>query len=150
MFGSKKKTTETQTTRREIHSTHNRIGQGTKVEGEITCEGDIRIEGELFGYLTSKAKVVVGPTGYIKGDIVCENADISGKIEGTIRVKEVLYMKSTANIEGNMTMQTLVVDAGAVMNGKCNTEKNEDFSFELDPTMKNSFDSSPSGANSGY
>ncbi len=129
MFGNKKKTTEKAPVR-EVLNSRNQVGQGTKIEGEIICEGDIRIDGTLDGQLTSKAKVVIGPTGTVYGDIICEHADVSGKIEGTIRVKEVLYLQTSATIQGNIKTQKLVVDAGAVLNGSCSMKMDGEFSFE--------------------
>lgn len=128
MFGSKKNNTldtRNRTTAKRDFSTfngavgHNRIGEGTLIEGEITCEGDIRMDGELNGSLNCKAKLAVGATGVIIGDIICQNADVSGRIEGTLRVKDVLHLKSTANVKGDIVTKKLVVDPEAVFNGKC-------------------------------
>ncbi len=100
MFGSKKNTPQetTNTTSRVPSGMANQIMEGTEIEGKVTCIGDIRIDGILHGFLVSKAKVIVGPTGYIKGDIICANANIQGKIEGTIKVKELLDLRSTAQM----------------------------------------------------
>lgn len=119
MFGSKKSNTVQEQAPRTVSNSRNLIGKGTEIEGEVLCEGDIRIDGSLDGVLKSKSKVVIGPTGYVKGDIVCENGDISGKVVGTIKVSDQLYLKSTANIQGNVVTTKLVVDAGAVINGQC-------------------------------
>ena len=119
MFGSKKSNTVQEQAPRTVSNSRNLVGKGTEIEGEVLCEGDIRIDGSLEGLLKSKSKVVIGPTGYVKGDIVCENGDISGKIIGTIKVSDQLYLKSTANVQGNVVTTKLVVDAGAVINGQC-------------------------------
>lgn len=97
----------------------NIIGAGTRIEGAITCDGDIRIDGTVKGTVTSKAKIVVGPTGSIEGDLFCENADVSGKIFGSIEVSELLFMKSTSYLEGDITTTKFVVEAGAKFNGNC-------------------------------
>ena len=64
-----------------VSSSLNTIGAGTSIEGQIKCDGDIRIDGNVKGTVTSKAKIVVGPTGVIEGDLICENADVSGKVK---------------------------------------------------------------------
>lgn len=97
----------------------NIIGTGTRIEGAIVCDGDIRIDGSVKGTVTSKAKIVVGPTGSIEGDLFCENADVSGKIFGSIEVTELLFMKSTSYLEGDITTTKFVVEAGAKFNGNC-------------------------------
>ena len=98
----------------------NLIGAGTIIEGEIKSNGDIRIDGHLLGSITSKAKVVIGATGNIDGDIVGQNADISGTITGKITISELLFLKSTAKINGDMVTGKLVVEAGATFTGSCN------------------------------
>ena len=57
----------------------NLIGQGTSIKGDIRSEGDLRIDGKVTGTIRSKAKIVIGNTGIIDGDVNCQNADISGK-----------------------------------------------------------------------
>lgn len=98
----------------------NLIGAGTTIEGEIRSNGDIRVDGIINGSVTSKAKVVVGTTGSIEGDINCQNADISGAVKGKLMVVEMLFLKSTAKITGDITSSKLVVEAGASFTGSCN------------------------------
>ncbi|MGB0838649.1 MAG: bactofilin family protein [Chitinophagales bacterium] len=128
-------------------SSRNHIGKGTFVDGEIECEGDIRIDGKLHGYLNSKSKVVIGDTGEIKGDIVCNNADISGHIEGTIKVREVLFLQSTAVIKGDIITQKLVIDSGAVFNGSCTMPEDGKVDFDAKPMARTKSKPAPSASN---
>lgn len=134
MFGSKKtKTTDhsSKTLRRDAAiNGHNQVVQGTIITGEVTCEGDIRIDGKLEGHLSCKSKVVIGATGIITGDIICRNADISGTVEGTIRVTELLHLKKTARLKGDILTQKLVVDEGAVFDGSSRMDLKGDFTVE--------------------
>ena len=98
----------------------NLIGTGTIIEGEIKSNGDIRIDGTIFGSITSKAKVVLGATGSIEGDIACQNADISGVLKGKTTVSDLLFLKSTSKVIGDIVTSKLVVEAGAVFTGSCN------------------------------
>lgn len=97
----------------------NSLVQGTNVEGTIQADKDIRIDGTLKGTLTCKGKVIIGPTGYISGDITCENAVIEGRFEGVLIVGDVLHVKETAKIEGDVSTQKLVVQPGSIFNVKC-------------------------------
>jgi cytoskeletal protein CcmA (bactofilin family) len=97
----------------------NKIAQGTVLTGEIESEGSFRIEGQLNGNLNVKGKVVIGETGKISGEVVCENADIEGVFEGKLVVKACLSLKSKARISGEVTTDQLVVDAGATFNATC-------------------------------
>jgi cytoskeletal protein CcmA (bactofilin family) len=97
----------------------NIIGAGTTVEGTISCDGDIRIEGHVKGTVNSKAKIVIGSTGSVEGDLYCDNADISGKIFGSVEAKELVFLKSAAYLEGDITTTKFVVETGAKFNGNC-------------------------------
>lgn len=98
----------------------NLIGQGTEITGDITCSGDLRIDGILTGNITSRGKVVVGETGKIKGEIACKNSDISGFIEGKITVAELLSLKATAKITGDIITSKLAIEPGSRFTGYCN------------------------------
>lgn len=100
-------------------SSSNMLVQGTTVEGTLAADNDIRIDGTLRGNLNCKGKVVIGPTGYISGEVTCENAVIEGRFEGTIYVGDVLHVKETAKVEGDVATQKLVVQPGSIFNVKC-------------------------------
>ena len=98
----------------------NLIGQGTEITGDIICSGDLRIDGILSGNITSKGKVVVGETGKIRGEINCKNSDISGVIEGKVTVVELLSLKTTARVIGDITTSKLAIEPGSKFTGYCN------------------------------
>ena len=100
-------------------SSSNSLIQGTNIEGSIKADKDIRIDGSLRGNLTCKGKVIIGPTGFISGDVQCENAVIEGRFEGVLLVTDILHVKETAKVEGDVTTQKLVVQPGSVFNVKC-------------------------------
>ncbi len=118
----------------------NRIGQGTKIEGEIITEGTIRIEGEIDGYVESKSRIIIGPTGVIKGDILCESIDISGHVVGKIKCKDILFMKSSAIVDGEIETNKLVMDQGATFNGSCKTKVGSSAGSFLNDKAENNAD----------
>ena len=97
----------------------NHIGVGTTITGEITSSGDIRIDGALKGSINTKGKVVVGTTGMVEGDVVCQNADISGELKASISVSELLSLKSTAKLHGDILTNKLAIEPGASFTGSC-------------------------------
>lgn len=103
----------------------NIIGNATKLVGDLTSSGDIRIDGQLEGNLETTAKLVSGAGSRIKGDITAQQADISGLIEGNIRVKDMLVLKSSARIKGNIYAKKMMVEPGAKFDGQCNMEVTE-------------------------
>lgn len=97
----------------------NRIVSGTDIEGVVTSDSNIRIDGNVKGDIRVKGRLVVGATGTIKGDIICENADIEGAITGKITVNGLLSLKSTAKLECDIATKKLAIEPGASFTGKC-------------------------------
>jgi cytoskeletal protein CcmA (bactofilin family) len=118
MFNNKQESAKIPTTSGS-HSL-NSLVSGTLVEGTIRSDNDIRIDGIIKGKLYCKAKVIVGPTGQIDGEIHCENAMIEGKFEGLLKVSELLNIRETAVIEGEVYTKKLMIAAGAIFNVTCN------------------------------
>lgn len=121
MFGAKKK--EDQTSKKtSMSATSNSINclvEGTSVEGTINTQNDIRIDGTITGTLICKAKVIIGPKGKIVGDVTCQNAVIEGIFEGSLKVDELLNIRETASITGDISTDKLIVQAGATFNVSC-------------------------------
>ena len=103
----------------EINGQPNKIESSTKIIGEIKSNADFRIDGFLNGSIITSGKVVIGKEGVIEGHIKCLNADIEGKFNGKIEVTEILNLKATAIIEGEVKISKLIVEAGASFNAKC-------------------------------
>ncbi len=97
----------------------NKIAQGTTITGNVEGKGSFRIEGKVEGTLKTAGKIVVGKTGYIDGEMECENADIEGKFSGKLVIKDTLSLKSTAHIEGEVIAGKLSVEPGATFNATC-------------------------------
>lgn len=104
-----------------------RISAGTVIKGEILSPTDIRIDGTFEGCVQSKGRVVVGESATIKGDIVCENVDLWGKVEGNLFVKDTLSLKEGCVVDGNLHIRRLAVELGATFNGNCKTITEAEF-----------------------
>lgn len=97
----------------------NLIGAGTSIEGDITTNGDMRIDGALTGTINVKGKLVVGPSGFVEGEIICQNADISGTLKGKIGVAELLSLKSSSKLNGDIITNKIAIEPGATFSGSC-------------------------------
>lgn len=97
----------------------NRIVAGTEIEGVIVSDSNIRIDGQVKGSIDVKGKLVVGSTGKIQGDVVCENAEIEGNIVGKITVNGILSLKASARLECDIITQKLAIEPGAIFSGNC-------------------------------
>ena len=97
----------------------NIIGNGTEIKGNVSSNGDLRIDGTIKGNIQSTGKVVVGSTGRVEGEINCQNADISGEVKAHIRIKELLSLKASAVVSGDIFTNKLAIEPGAVFTGAC-------------------------------
>lgn len=97
----------------------NSLVQGTIVEGTVRSESDIRVDGTIKGNLHCDAKVIIGPTGFVEGEVTCKNAVIEGTFDGNITVSELLNIRESATISGDVTTDKLIVQSGAVFNVSC-------------------------------
>ena len=97
----------------------NRIVEGTSIVGDIVSKADFRLDGELIGNFTSQGKIVIGAKGSVKGEIICNNADIEGEFHGKIKVLEVLNIKATAKIHGEVAVGKLSIEPGADFTATC-------------------------------
>lgn len=91
----------------------NRIVEGTVIEGVIKSESNLRIDGEFTGELITKGRLVVGPKGKVQGTVHCLCCDVEGTLEGEITVLELLAMKATSTVQGDLYYGQLSVEAGA-------------------------------------
>jgi cytoskeletal protein CcmA (bactofilin family) len=108
------------------NTTINLISNGTDITGDIKSNGDIRIDGSLTGNLSTKGKVVIGPTGKIKGEIGCKNSEVSGIIEGKITVGQLLNLKASSKILGDIVTSKLAIEPGARFSGNCSMSDTEE------------------------
>ena len=119
MFGNSKPNTAMSKNYTPESTSVNLLGAGTTIEGDIKSNGDIRIDGNLIGSLNTKGKLVIGSTGSVDGEIVCQNADISGNVKGKITIHELLSLKSTSKLTGDIVTNKLAIEPGANFSGTC-------------------------------
>lgn len=98
----------------------NVIAQGTQLQGNMVTASDCRIDGILRGNIESKAKIIVGRSGTVEGNIKCNNIEIEGnvKVESLI-VTELVSLKATANLIGNIETGKIAIEPGAEFSGNC-------------------------------
>jgi cytoskeletal protein CcmA (bactofilin family) len=95
------------------------ISAGTTLTGDINSNSDLRIDGTLVGNINSTAKVIIGANGVVQGDINGQQADILGKVTGAVKVKELLQLKGSSMVKGNIHAGKLQVEPTATFNGEC-------------------------------
>jgi cytoskeletal protein CcmA (bactofilin family) len=96
----------------------NLLSAGTSIEGKIRTQGSIRIDGKMVGEVHAAENVAVGLTGEIEGMINGRNVTIGGKIRGNITAVDKLVFEGKAVVRGDIRAARLVIDEGAVFDGK--------------------------------
>ena len=97
----------------------NKILSGTEITGDIVSDSNLLIEGEIIGNVSCSGKVFVGTSGKIKGNLVCVNAEIDGAMDGELTIENLLVMRSTARIKGDIQATKLTIEEGAYFEGSC-------------------------------
>ena len=125
------------------------IGEYTKFEGDITAEGNVKIDGKLNGNIKSNGEVFIGETSIITGNITSNNTlTISGKVTGKIKANGDLKITETGNLEGDILVSSFIINKGGTFKGNCsiNTEEarldlsNLSIEFEKSNTKENKKD----------
>ena len=110
------------------NGSNNIIGEGSILTGNLNSSGNIRLEGKVKGDITSSSKVACGETSIVDGNVTADNAEIAGKVTGKVNVNDLLILKSSAKIQGDISTNNLVIESGASFNGACamGIEESED------------------------
>ncbi len=95
------------------------IGKGARLQGTLTVENGIRIDGIIKGNVSTNDSLVIGKQGEIDGDLTAKNAVIGGKVVGKINVSGKVVLESRAIFHGEMKASRLVIDDGAIFDGQC-------------------------------
>jgi len=97
----------------------NRIVAGTTLNGDLTSDSNILLEGEVNGNVSCAGRVIIGASGKINGNLVCVNAEIDGAMDGQLMVENLLVMRATARIKGDIQTMKLHIEEGAFFEGAC-------------------------------
>ena len=113
MLGRKK---ETELSSQEVRTI---LGPGCLFEGNLTIpEGLTRIDGEVIGNIKGNGSLIIGERGSVKGDLSVEDVVVYGKVNGNIRARS-LEIRASGRVDGDVQVQELMVEKGAIYNGKC-------------------------------
>jgi len=106
------------------------IGPSIKVKGDFHGEGDIIIEGNVEGEISTKKYISVGPNAKIIANISANSAKIAGTVKGGLIVSSYLEILKTAVIKGDLSAKEISIEKGAVIDGKVTMTNKETISKE--------------------
>jgi cytoskeletal protein CcmA (bactofilin family) len=94
------------------------ISEGVKLEGNLNSKGNIRIDGIINGNVRAEGNITIGEHGEITGEVKAQVIVTGGKITGTAVASEKIVLESSSNLKGDLVTKILVVEEGAVFDGK--------------------------------
>lgn len=97
----------------------NTIAAGTSLVGNIEAGSDCRIDGTIKGNINCKSKIIIGQSGVVEGDINCDSIDIEGRVKANITAIDIISLRSTAVLAGDIASSKLAIEPGATFVGNC-------------------------------
>lgn len=95
------------------------IGEQCYIIGSLNGNGLLKIDGSIDGDIFCEDDVILGSSGHIKGNMVCNNAYIHGIIDGNISCKSTLTIENCGKVKGDILVKKLMISEGGVLDGKC-------------------------------
>jgi cytoskeletal protein CcmA (bactofilin family) len=95
------------------------LGQGSRVEGKLTFEGSVRIDGQVEGEITAQDTVIIGEGAEVTAQIHASAVVVHGRVTGDITASKRVELKAPATLLGNVSTPSLVVHEGVVFEGHC-------------------------------
>lgn len=99
------------------------IGKRTVVDGDIRVKHSVRIDGKVHGNVHTTDTVIIGKEGEIEGKVQAKHVLLAGHVVGNVNAQGKMFMESTATVLGDVKAAQLVVDEGAVFDGKCSMKE---------------------------
>ena len=107
------------------------IGLNSLFRGDLSIKGEVRIEGIIHG-LVNADSVVLAQAATVKGDITAKKIIVEGKVEGSLKAKEIIEVKSTGKVLGEIFTNKISIMEGGVVNGKVETKGDESMAVEFE------------------
>ena len=99
------------------------VAPGMSIVGDCETDGTVRVEGRVEGTIRAGKSVVVGRSGEVVGDIVTQDAVISGRVSGNVTAESRLELQSTCDIQGEIRSRRVQLDEGARFNGQMHMDE---------------------------
>lgn len=99
------------------------LGKGSEFEGKLKVEHTMRVDGKFVGDIVTTDTLIVGKEGSVNGNLKVKNLVVGGRVSGSAEVKEKIVLESKAEFHGDMKTGRLVIDEGAIFDGRCSMKE---------------------------
>lgn len=93
------------------------VSEGTKIEGNIICEGIVQVDGTVKGDINCQ-NLFIGEKGFVKGAVNASEVELYGKLKGKVLVGK-MFIAKTASLIGDVSHESLAIEPGAHVEGHC-------------------------------
>ena len=94
------------------------LDQGTEVTGELHFSNTLRIDGSFHGSIVGEDRLIVGEQAVVHADIKVGDVEIRGQVFGNVEVRRQAEIFSSGRLRGDLQAAVLVIQAGAVLEGR--------------------------------
>jgi len=112
------------------------IGKEVVAEGTLGSEGDIQINGQFKGELSTTQDLIVGEHAKVKANITALNVYVAGEVEGDINASERLEILETGRVNGNVTSQAMSIEPGGILKGISTMQETAEQAPAAQPTYE--------------
>jgi cytoskeletal protein CcmA (bactofilin family) len=96
------------------------LGEGVELQGELSFVNGIRVDGIIKGKIRSESCLIIGPKGSVQAEVNIKKILINGEFRGTIHATDRIEINKDGRVYGELFTPCLIIEAGAVFEGKCN------------------------------
>jgi cytoskeletal protein CcmA (bactofilin family) len=101
------------------------IDRGSVLEGQLRFESQFRVDGKVHGTVTSEGRLIVGEHGEVEAEVHVGELVVSGTVRGTLHIGRRAHLHAGAKVYGDLLTPALIIDDGALFEGKCTMSRKE-------------------------
>ncbi len=95
------------------------LGKGSRIEGKLTFEGSVRIDGQVEGEIQAQEAVIIGESAVLNAQVTAGTVILTGKLTGDVTARKRIELRAPARLIGNISTPCLVIHEGVVFEGRC-------------------------------
>ncbi len=114
---------------RQSKASRGRVGafldEGSEIEGKYTCTGTVMLDARLRGEIMAKDTLIIGERAVVEATVRVATLVVHGKLVGNVTASDRVELKASARVTGDVEAPVVVMEAGAVLDGRCRMTRDE-------------------------
>jgi len=95
------------------------LDEGCLIEGSVTFQDTLRVDGKIKGTIISQKDLIIGPSGFVEGEIHVGILQVSGTVRGKVKVSGKIFIHRGGKVFADIDTPSLIIEEGAVFQGAC-------------------------------